>query len=151
MTSDIDEEFKAQYRALLAKYGNDSLIPKEEKFIIGETARAKHVIRINGGVADPHVLSQYSIPQRIIEALCGEGVTLERRTRRVDKRRAMEQWVSENIGAVVTPQELADAGDVSYATAIKFINENVGTFIKAGRGRYEVRDIKAEREASKKA
>ena len=154
-TDNVDEEFRAEYQALLKKYdGNDSLIPKDERFIVTEKHRAMCVIRINEGVADPQVLSRYSIAGSVIRLLCGEsaaGEAIARKQGSKDKRKIMTEWAEGNIGEVVTPQEVADAGGVSYATAIKFINENIGTFVKSGRGKYEIRDIKAERQAAKKA
>ena len=63
----------------------------------------------------------------------------------------MEDFVRDNIDAVITPKELAEAGDVSYATAIKFINENISTFVKVERGMYLIRDTEAERRAARSA
>jgi hypothetical protein len=152
-TQQIDNWYKNQYQALQTKYATEWLSERDhpELHYINEKYRAHMVILASGGTPEASSLRHYSIPSSIISELCGnEEAEPERRVRQKDKRQAIKDWTQENIGLIVTPQEVADAGDVSYATAIKFINENIGTFIKAGRGKYEIRDIKAQREAEKK-
>ena len=93
-TDKIDQEFQDEYRTLLNKYGGDSLIPKDEKFIVTEKYRAMCVIRINGDVADPQVLSHYSIAGTVIRMLCGESAVEEAIARKQgskDKRKAMTE------------------------------------------------------------
>ena len=94
---------------------------------------------------DPTVLRQYSIMGRVIEKLCGEKPQVERRLKYSDRRRMMENWCAENIDSIITPDELAEVGGVSYATAMKFINERIDLFLKVERGRYIVRNLRAEK------
>jgi hypothetical protein len=147
----IESAFRTDYLDLIDKYGNESSIPKDERFLVNETLRAQYVVIGNDGIADPAVLRQYSIAPRVIEAVCGEKAGApERKIRNADKRKTMENWCDDNIGVTVTPQTLAEIGDVSYATAISFINERVDMFFKVKRGFYLIRDYKAERLADKK-
>lgn len=148
----IDDWYKNEYHALQAKYGTKWLSEKDhpELLYINERYRALMVIVASGGTPEAATLRHHSIPTSIISELCGdEEASLERRVRPRDKRQAIKEWTEQNVGLVVTPQEVAEVGGVSYATAIKFINESIGTFAKVGRGKYEIRDIKAIREADK--
>lgn len=147
---EIDAEFKAAYTKLLANYGTHSSIPKDELHYIGETHRAKMVILTVGGTPDTRVLSQYSISNKVIKAICGETYEIQRKVKHADRRRSMENFVHENADAIVTPNELAEAGDVSYSTAMKYINENPLIFTKTERGAYLIRDVEAERKAAMK-
>jgi len=145
---EIDTEYKTAYTKLLVNYGSHDSIPKDELSYIGETHRAKMVLLTVGGAPDARVLSQYSIPNKVIEAICGETYEIQRKVRHADRRRSMETFVRENADAIVTPNELAEAGDVSYSTAMKFINENPLVFTKTERGAYLIRDVEAERKAA---
>ncbi len=146
-----NEDFKRGYAKALAKYKSHELIPKDERFLIGERLRAAYVIDMHGGSPDASILSTYSIAGRVIEELCGSVPTIERKIRMADKRRAVEAWVKDNAGTTVTPQTISEVGDFSYSTAMSYINENVNTFIKVKRGFYLVRDPEAERAAHRKA
>lgn len=146
---DADREYKEAYAALLSTHGTHSSIPKDEVNYISELHRAKMVTITNGGDFDAQILSQYSVARRVIEELCGEVPEIQKKVRQADKRRAMEQFVKDNADGVVTPADLAEAGDVSYATAMKFINENPVFFTKVERGSYLIRDVEAERQAAR--
>lgn len=146
-----NEQFKTTYAKALAKYKSHELIPKDERFLMGERLRAAYIIDMNGGSPDASILSSYSIAGRVIEELCGTVPTIERKVRMADKRKAVEAWVKDNVGVTVTPQTIAEIGDFSYSTAMSYINENVNTFIKVKRGFYLVRDQEADREAQRKA
>jgi hypothetical protein len=146
-----NEDFKNAYAKAVAKHKGDHLIPKDERFLMGERLRAAYVIEANGGSPDAAILSSYSIAGRVIEEFCGSMPTVERKIRMADKRRAVESWVKDNIGVTVTPQTIAEIGDFSYSTALSYINEHVNTFIKVKRGFYLVRDQDAERAAQRKA
>lgn len=145
-----NEDFKKAFAKAAAKHKGHHLIPKDERFLMGERLRAAYVVEMHGS-PDPAILSSYSIAGRVIEELCGTLPTVERKIRMSDKRRAVEAWVKDNIGVTVTPQTIAEIGDFSYSTALSYINENVNTFIKVKRGFYLVRDQDAERAAQRKA
>lgn len=141
----IQAEFKKNMAKLMNKYGKYG-VPKEEAYFISEIARAKHAcIAAGSSTLDPAVMQQYSVMTRVIEHLCGEVPKVERNLKYADRRRIMENWCRENIDAIITPNELAEVGGVSYATAIKFINERVDLFGKVERGRYIIRNLRAEK------
>lgn len=144
----IDTEFKDAYAKLLASSGSHESIPKDDLAYIGEIHRAKMVILATGGTPDARVLSQYSIPKKVIESICGETHEIQRKVKNVDRRRAMENFVRDNGDSIVTPAELAEAGGVSYSTAMKFINENPLIFTKTERGSYLIKDVEADRKAA---
>lgn len=148
---EIDQQFKDSYAELLATHQEHSQIPKDDLLVIGEIYRGQMVIFANNGDKDARLLSQYSIPSKVIEILCGEAPEIQRKVRNSDKRRAMTDFIRTNADQIITPNDLAEAGDVSYATAIKFINENPLSFIKTERGCYLVRDPEADRRAAREA
>lgn len=140
----IDAEFQQNMRKLMDKYGKYS-VPKDEAAFIAEVARAKHACRAAGlNTLDPVVMRQYSVMNRVIEHLCGKAPEVERNLKYSDRRRMMENWCAENIDELITPNDLAEVGGVSYATALKFINERVDLFRKVERGKYIVRNLRAE-------
>ena len=142
---DIDAEFKKNMSQLVKKYGKYS-IPRMEQFFVSEVYRAKHACLAAGSAKlDPNIMRQYSIMGRVVEHLCGSIPDPERHLKYSDRRRIMENWCAENIDATITPNDLAEVGDVSYATAIKFINERVDLFRKVERGRYVVRNLRADK------
>jgi hypothetical protein len=141
----INEEFKRGMEKLIKKYGKYS-VPKSEQAFVSEVYRAKHACLIAGSTKlDATIMRQYSIMGRVIEHLCGSIPDPERHLKYSDRRRIMENWCAENIDVTITPAELAEVGDVSYATAIKFINERVDLFRKVERGRYIVRNLRADK------
>lgn len=142
---EINREFRDGMRALMKKHGKYR-VPKDDEIVLSEVYRAKHACLAAGlDRLDPLVMQQYSIMGRVIKDLCGEIPENERVLKYADRRRRMEDWCRENIDAVITPNELAEIGDVSYATAIKFINERVDLFRKVERGKYLVRNLREER------
>jgi hypothetical protein len=146
--------FKSRYQEMQVKYGTSWVTASvaSEYELVSETTRAFHVLLSqDSSRPDPSVLRYYSIPQSIIIEICGDvDSDIERRSRRVDKQRVMDDWIKYHIGHVVTPNDLADAGGVSYATAIKVINGHVARFLRVGRGQYEIRDVESERAVARK-
>lgn len=141
----INTEFRNSIASLAKKYGKYD-IPKDQLLFIGEIYRAKHACLASGlSKLDANVMRQYSIISRVIEHLCGEIPEIERNLKYADRRRLMENWCAENIDSIITPAELAEIGGVSYATAIKFINERIDLFRKVERGKYLVRNLRAEK------
>ncbi len=55
--------------------------------------------------------------------------------------------LGEQVLKQVTPDIIAEIGDISVGTATTFIKERVHLFRKVKRGLYEIRDPKADREA----
>jgi uncharacterized protein (DUF1330 family) len=144
-TSDIDERYKTAFREAAAKHGGPYAIPPEEVHRLGERMRAEHVVAIHGR-PDPVVLRSYSVPSYIIEDLCGEVPTVERKRSYRQRKEAVERWCSEQVGSTVTPNVIADVGEFSEATARTFINERPDLFSRVKRGHYLVRDPHADRQ-----
>jgi hypothetical protein len=151
---EANDWFKARYQEMQLKYGTDwvNASVAAEYELVCETTRAFYVLLAqDSSKPDASVLRYYSIPQSIIVEVCGgTDVDVERRSRRVDKQRAMDEWIKNHIGHVITPNDLAEAGDVSYATAIKMINGHAARFLRVGRGQYEVRDVESERAVARR-
>lgn len=143
-TESIDAEFRSSMAALHEQYGLYR-VPRDKQMFVSEVYRAKHACLAAGSnTLDPVVMRQYSIINSVIEHLCGSIPEIERQVKYADRRKMMETWCTENIDAIITPADLAEVGGVSYATAIKFINERVDLFRKVERGRYIVRNLRAE-------
>lgn len=144
-------EYKSEMQRLKEEYGDWSLIPKEMQHFLGEKVRLMACIAINPNWKIEEVVSHYSVDRRVAQQLFGieEDTMLSRRTKRSDKYDALNKWLADNVYAEVTPQELADVGELSYQTVLKFIADNPNTFRKLQRGKYEVRDEKADRQAEK--
>lgn len=141
----VDAEFKENMAELYEKYGKEQ-VPKDELLFVSEIYRAKHACLAAGlNQLDASAMRHYSIMGRVVEHLCGSVSEVERHLKYADRRRIMINWCSENIDAIITPAELAEVGGVSYATAIKFINERVDLFGKVERGRYIVRNLREEK------
>lgn len=68
---------------------------------------------------------------------------------RKEKYSALNSWCKENIGYQVTTKELAEIGEISYPTALKYITDRPDIFWKVARGTYEVRDPAADRKKDK--
>jgi len=137
-----------RFQELADKYGSMFDIPKDELAVAHEMTRARHVLLIHpeGGAT---ALKQYGVAASIIAELTDEDATIERRTRRADKYKTMLDWCKTNVAVQVTPDEMAEIGDVSRATALKFIQDRVDLFRKVKRGLYEVRDPDTERAVEK--
>lgn len=150
------EEASAQYkkdiRALIEKYGDATAVPRDEWFFVGETHRAHNCLIINPSWTVEQVVAHYSIDRRVAEQLFGieRDELLARKTKRSDKYDKLMKWCDENVLAQVTPNELAEVGEISYQTALKYIADNPNNFRKVTRGRYEIRDPKSDRQAEKK-
>lgn len=146
----IKEEFVADHNELIEEYGDATSIPKEERFFLNERVRARYCVATNPTWTPEQIVSYYSIDRRVAEQLFGvDKETVSKKPRRADKYDAIKKWCEENVYAEVTPHELAEVGELSYQTMLKYIADNPQTFRKVGRGKYEIRDAKADREAEK--
>jgi hypothetical protein len=148
MSEEITTLHRQRVEELVDIYGSVFDIPKDEMHLLHETTRARYVLMAHpdGGA---NVLKQYGVAMSVIADLTNEDVNSERRVRRVDKYRAMLEWCKSNVDVQVTPDEMAAIGDVSRATALKFIQDRVDLFRKVKRGLYEVRDPDVERAVEK--
>jgi Fic family protein len=69
--------------------------------------------------------------------------------KRADKYKTIERWTKEHLFETVTVAQIAEIGDVSNATARKFINDRVDLFRKIGGRVWEIRDPVSDRRHSK--
>lgn len=148
---EANAEYKRAMQELKEEYGDWSAIPREDTHFLGEKVRLMACIAINPNWKVEEVVSHYAIDRRVALELAGieKETMLSRRTKRSDKYDALNKWLADNVFAEVTPQELAEVGELSYQTVLKFIADNPNTFRKLQRGKYEVRDEKADRQAGK--
>lgn len=148
-----NEEYKAQFNELLAKYGSATLIPKEETAFISEILRAKWVLEINPGEGNKiQLLSRNMVPESIIKIVLGDDTLSNaptRKEKRTDKYEKILDWVKENPGKETTVYEIADIGGVSYPTANTFIKDRVDLFRRVKKGSYIVRNPEVERALEK--
>jgi len=94
-------------------------------------------------------LVSHMVGKNLIEELTGVLPEHEKKIRQ-DKSGELREWVLKNVGKVFGTTEISKALDCSYDTAIKCIKENPFYFVKVSRGKYEIHDGIAEREAAKK-
>lgn len=148
-----NEEYKAQYNELLAKYGSATLIPKEETAYISELLRAKWVLESNKGENNKvQLLSRNMVPESIIKVVLNDDTLTNapvRKEKRTEKYEKILDWVKENAGKETTVYEVAEIGGVSYPTANSFIKDRVDLFRRVKKGSYIVRDPEAERAMEK--
>lgn len=147
-TQEIATLHAQRFQELADTYGSMFDIPKDEAALAHEMTRARHILLIHpeGGAA---ILKHYGVAASIITELTNGDIDSERRTRRADKYKAMLEWCKANVDVQVTPDQMAEIGDVSRATALKFIQDRVDLFRKIKRGLYEVRDPDTERAEEK--
>lgn len=141
-------DYQQEWANLIEQYGDKHSVPREASSVLSETLRAYHVIEANPDANPASVLRQYGVATAIIERILGETPDDHQpRKRRADKYQAIIDWCHEHALEQTSAEALAEIGDVSYQTALKFINDRVDLFRKIKRGVYEVRDVKAERAA----
>lgn len=98
------------------------------------------------GMSLAKAASYYSIDKKVIKPEELSEVVSERKSKRKDKYSLADKFVSENLFEVITPAQLAEVAGFSYPTAVKYINNHPHHFRKVGRGRYEIRDPKSDKE-----
>lgn len=143
----MDEStYKHNYATLIMQYGGATYIPKDAVWALQEQLRAHYILTANPDGNAATTLRQYGVPIGIIEKVLGEAPTEhQRRQKRSDKYQTIIDWCLEHPLEQTSAEALAQIGDVSYPTALKFINDRIDLFRKIKRGVYEVRDVKTER------
>lgn len=154
MAIDLEKEKEAYQLAwdeLQEEYGDWTMIPKEDRFIISERLRAAYCLSTAGEVRNPvEVMKYYSIDRKVWDFFIDEvPEDMNKRVKRADKYQAILDWTQDKLFEQITPQDVMDVGEISYPTALKFISDNPHVFRKLKRGLYEIRDPKADREAEK--
>ena len=139
-------DYQQEIADLIAQHGSKHNIPRECLSTLSETLRAHHVLQVNPEANPATVLRQYGVTASVIERIIGDNTyTYQPRKRRADKYQAIIDWCNDHALEQTSAEAIAEIGDVSYATALKFINDRVDLFRKIKRGTYEVRDVKADR------
>lgn len=154
MAIDIDKEIEAHkiaWQELRDEYGDWTLIPKEDRFIIQERLRAAYCLATAGEARNPvEVMKYYSVDRKVWDFFIDEvPEDMNKRVKRADKYQSILDWAKDKLFEQITPQDVMDVGEISYPTALKFIGDNPQVFRKIKRGLYEIRDPKADREAEK--
>lgn len=94
------------------------------------------------------VLRSYNVQEHVVTELLGENPPPPApKERRADKYEKLVDWCKTNHLYQTTANEVAEVGEVSYPTALKFIKDRPDLFYKIKRGVYEVRNpekIRAE-------
>lgn len=149
--SEINREFEDNVQRLIDKYGEMAMwvtAPRDEVDFITELARARFVLLLNPD--DAVALRKNAVPQKIIDYLGVETVD-SKKERRSDKYDKILEWCTNNRYHQVTADQIAEIGEISYPTALKFIKSRPDLFHQVKRGLYEVRDPDNDREVAKRS
>jgi len=147
-----EADYKAKHADLSTKYGGSYKIPPSELFHLQECLRAMYVLDIARRQGSPNLakaLREHDVMPSVIEEVTGITPVIDRRVRRADKQRGLEQWCLDRPGQIFKVDEIAEGGQVSSAKVRTFIECRPDLFSKAGRGRYQIRNAQAERSAAK--
>ena len=121
----------------------------KERFTQLEMERATYCLQANPNMTPQELSTYYSI-DRSVSALVFGIVDTPKKTKRTNPRESAMVWASNNLHAEITSKQLADAIGASLPTALKIIDARPDVFRKLGRGKWEVRDAPADRQADKK-
>jgi hypothetical protein len=151
-----DEYIRQRYQTWLGDI--DQLVAEERDKRIadaGEKMRALWVMQLTDGkMSAAKAMSLYMVRPDIVKEILAEFDKLEdgdnNQKKRRDKYSAIQEWCVENVGVQVGAKQLAEIGDISYPTALKYISDHPNVFWKVVRGVYEVRDPAADRKKDKK-
>jgi hypothetical protein len=106
-----------------------------------EVMRAKFVIMANEQENPARALLNYNVQNQVIEYLLGElPAPPEPKKKRSDKYEELIEWCKDNHLVQVNAEQIAEQGDMSYSTALKFIKDRPDLFYKIKKGVYEVRN-----------
>ena len=151
-----DEYIRQRYQTWLGDI--DQLVAEERDKRIadaGEKMRALWVMQLTDGkMSAAKAMSLYMVRPDIAKEILAEFDKLDdgdnNQKKRRDKYSAIHEWCVENVGVQVGAKQLAEIGEISYPTALKYISDHPDVFWKVVRGVYEVRDPAADRKKDKK-
>lgn len=149
--SQINREYQESVDRLIKLYGEMAMwtsAPRDEVDFINELYRARFVLLANPD--DPGALRKNAVPEKIIKFL---GVETEetRKERRADKYTKILEWCEDHRYHQVTAEQIAEIGEMSYPTALKFMKSRPDLFHQVKRGLYEVKDPDLERMSAKQS
>lgn len=146
----LNINYKNAVNDMIARHGDISLVPRDERDLLAERYRASVILAMNEGADVAKTLRFYSVLNSVIaEFVSEDAIAAERRVKRADKYQAVIDWCHDHPYEQVSANQVAEIGGVSYPTALKFIGDRVDLFKKVKRGVYEVRNVKEERAAVK--
>ena len=106
-----------------------------------EWARAQFVILHNPNEETGRTLLSYNIQKAVIEHIAGEiPESIGPKKKLSDKYDELVQWCKDNHLLQVSAEDIAEKGDFSYPTALKFIKDRPDLFFRIKKGLYEVRN-----------
>jgi hypothetical protein len=115
-----------------------------------ELYRANEILKVaeRDGKDASATLREYGVSNSIVNELGIEAKPYVPKGRKNTTQDKLEQWAKENIGKTIKGgQQIADALEISYATANKFVQNRRDIFAKVKKGEYLVKDPVAERNA----
>lgn len=121
----------------------------KERFTQLEMERATYCLQANPNMSPQELSTYYSI-DRSVSALVFGIVDTPKKTKRTNPRESALAWASNNLHAEITSKQLADEIGASLPTALKIIDSRPDVFRKTARGKWEIRDAQADRQADKK-
>jgi len=120
--------------------------------IEAERYRARHAILANPDKPIKWVLATYMIrPEVACEFQDGttEVEVVTKRTKRLNKYGDLEKWLDANVAGVFSPKDIGRATGFSTSTIRKYIVKNPTRFSNTAPARWEIRDVKQERQEAK--
>jgi hypothetical protein len=150
----IEMVFNADEVTFAAKINADhkELCAADPKNIVAhqELLRAKWAIWYSRHESIQLAPRRYGISADTFKNLVGETVPeVQKRQKRTDKYDTVKQWCLENHLVQVSVNTIAEIGNFSYPTALKFITDRPDLFFKIKRGVYEVRNPNIVKEEEK--
>ena len=121
----------------------------KQRFNQLETERANYCREANPNMTPQELSAYYSI-DRSVSALVFGIINQPKKTKRANPQQAAMLWAGNNLFAEISSKQLAEAINASLPTALKIIDSRPDVFRKLGRGKWEVRDAVADRQADKK-
>ena len=121
----------------------------KQRFTQLETERANYCREANPGMTAQELTAYYSI-DRSVSALVFGIIDQPKKTKRANPTQTALAWAGNNLFAEISSKQLAEAIGASLPTALKIIDARPDVFRKLGRGKWEVRDATADRQADKK-
>jgi hypothetical protein len=122
---------------------------EKERFTQLETERANYCRHSNPGMTAQELSTYYSI-DRSVSAIVFGIIDQPKKTKRANYREAALQWATNNLFIEISSQQLAHQIGASLPTTLKIIDSRPDVFRKLGRGKWEIRDAIADRQAEKK-
>lgn len=157
----INTNHREMWKEALEEYGETFKVPSETITYINETMRAMYVLQKwqkEGGTGNPaKFLNTYSIYPDVLMEVVRDYCSMEidsmedvvvKTEKRSDKYDAFIDWAKAHIFEQYTTEQLVEISGFSYPTTLKFVQDSP-SFRKIKKGLWEIRDPKADREASK--